>query len=119
MKNVLKLEYFALTVAVVAIYITQGFTWYWLIVLFLIFDASLVGYLLNNKVGAVTYNAVHSVIGPAILMAVYIIFDNKALLFIDLLWFFHVAVDRTLGYGLKHFDGFHHTHLGKIGKAAK
>jgi uncharacterized protein DUF4260 len=119
MKNILKFEYLLLAVAVAIIYIGQGFAWYWLILLFLVVDISLAGYLINNKVGAVAYNAVHSVIGPVILMVAYILFDNKTLLFIDLLWFFHIAADRTLGFGLKHFEGFHHTHLGKIGKAAK
>jgi hypothetical protein len=119
MKNILKFEYLLLTIAVVIIYLSQGFAWYWLIVLFLLFDISAVGYLINNKVGAVLYNLLHSVIVPVMLMIAYIIFDNKTLLFIDLLWFFHIAVDRTLGYGLKHFEGFGHTHLGKIGKAAK
>ncbi len=111
MKNILKFEYLLLAVAVAIIYVGQGFAWYWLFLLFILFDISLVGYLVNNKVGAVMYNAVHSVIGPVILMIFYILFDNKALLFIDLLWFFHIAVDRTLGFGLKHFEGFHHTHL--------
>jgi hypothetical protein len=119
MKNILKFEYLLLAIAVAIVYLSQGFSWYWLVVLFVLFDISLAGYLLDNKIGAVTYNLVHSVIGPVLLMMAYILFDNKTLLFIDLLWFFHIAVDRTLGYGLKHSEGFHHTHLGKVGKAAK
>lgn len=27
----------------------------------------------------------------------------------------HIALDRTLGYGLKHESGFRDTHLGRIG----
>ncbi|MGI8636477.1 MAG: DUF4260 family protein [Segetibacter sp.] len=119
MKNILKLEYLLLALAVVVIYLSQGFAWYWLILLFLGFDISALGYVVNKKVGAIFYNSIHSVIGPVILMAIYIISDGKTLLFIDLLWFFHITVDRTFGYGLKHLEGFGHTHLGKIGKAAK
>ncbi len=119
MKNILKIEYLLLVIAVVVIYLSQGFPWYWLVVLFLVFDISAVGYLVNKKVGAVLYNSAHSVIGPVILMVIYLVSDGRMLLFVDLLWFFHIAVDRTLGYGLKHFEGFHHTHLGKIGKASK
>lgn len=119
MKNVLRLEYLLLAVVTAAIYINLGFEWYWLIILFFVFDISMFGYLINKEVGAVTYNAVHSVVGPILLLLGYVLFDGKVLLFIALLWFFHIAVDRTFGYGLKHFEGFHHTHLGKIGKAAK
>ena len=119
MKNVLKLEYLLLAIVTVAIYINVGFEWYWIIVLFLAFDISMVGYLINKEVGALTYNTIHSVVGPILFVLGYVLFDVKALLFIALLWFFHISIDRTLGYGLKHFEGFHHTHLGKIGKAAK
>ncbi|MEK7621439.1 MAG: DUF4260 domain-containing protein [Patescibacteria group bacterium] len=119
MKNVLRLEYLLLAAVTAAIYINLGFDWYWLVILFLVFDISMFGYLINKEVGAVTYNAVHSVVGPILLLLGYVLFDGKVLLFIALLWFFHIAIDRTLGYGLKHFEGFHHTHLGKIGKAAK
>jgi hypothetical protein len=34
-----------------------------------------------------------------------------------LIWAGHIAMDRALGYGLKHPDGFQHTHLGRIGGA--
>lgn len=119
MKNVLRIEYLLLAVLAGAIFIAQGFEWYWLLVLFLAFDISMVGYLVNKQVGAVVYNIGHSVVGPIALLLGYIALDGKALLFVSLLWFFHIAVDRTFGYGLKHFEGFHHTHLGKIGKANK
>lgn len=119
MKNVLKLEYLLLAIVTAAIYINLGFAWYWLVILFLAFDISMVGYLISKEVGAVSYNAIHSVVGPIVLVLAYILFSQEVLLFIALLWFFHIAVDRTFGYGLKHFEGFHHTHLGKIGKAGK
>jgi Domain of unknown function (DUF4260) len=37
------------------------------------------------------------------------------LAFVGLLWAFHVAGDRVLGYGLKFASGFQDTHLGRIG----
>lgn len=119
MNNFLKLEYLLLAIVTVVIYVSQGFDWYWLIVFFLVFDISMVGYLINKEAGAITYNAVHSVVGPIALILGYILFAQNIFLFIALLWFFHISVDRTFGYGLKHFQGFHHTHLGKVGKATK
>lgn len=119
MRVIVKSEYFIAAIIVAALFISLGFSWYWLIILFLVFDVSMVGYLFNKKVGAITYNIVHSLVGPGILLVLYIILDGKQLLFVALLWLFHIFVDRALGYGLKHVEGFHHTHMGKIGKSAK
>ena len=119
MKNVLKLEYLLLAIVTATIFVAQGFQWYWLVIFFLVFDVSMVGYLINKEAGAITYNAVHSVVGPIVLILAYILLAQNIFLFIALLWFFHIDVDRTFGYGVKHFAGFQHTHLGKIGKAAK
>jgi hypothetical protein len=38
------------------------------------------------------------------------------LLPIAIVWSAHIAMDRTLGYGLKYGDAFGHTHLGMIGR---
>jgi hypothetical protein len=117
MKHIVNAEYFVAAALVAAFYIVViGFPWYWLIILFPILDISAVGYFINNKVGALLYNIAHSLIGPAILMSVYIFIDNQAILFISLIWLFHIFGDRALGFGLKHTTSFHHTHLGIIDK---
>jgi hypothetical protein len=118
LKNIISLEYLFAAVLTALFFVTVGrFDWWWLIVWFLIFDISMAGYLINRRIGALTYNMGHSLIGPAILAAIYIVTNNQAVLFITTLWLFHIFVDRALGYGLKHATGFEHTHLGKIGKA--
>lgn len=119
MKIVISLENLVGLIIVLAIYLKLGFAWYWLPILFLFFDISALGYLVNKKVGAIGYNIVHSLIGPALLLTLFLIVDVKAMLFISLIWLFHIFLDRALGFGLKHFEGFGHTHLGKIGKASK
>lgn len=120
LKHIISLEYLFAAVLTALFFVTVGrFDWWWLIVLFLLFDISMVGYVVNQKIGALTYNIGHSLIGPAILAAIYIATNNQAVLFITSLWLFHIFVDRALGYGLKHSTGFEHTHLGKIGKAKK
>ena len=120
LKHIISLEYLFAAVLTALFFVTVGrFDWWWLIVLFLLFDISMVGYVVNQKIGALTYNMGHSLIGPAILAAIYIATNNQAVLFITSLWLFHIFVDRALGYGLKHSTGFEHTHLGKIGKAKK
>lgn len=121
MKRIVGTEYLMGAVLVAIFFVViGGFSWYWLPILFLVVDLSALGYLVNNKVGALTYNIGHSFIGPTLLTAAYILNSNLSpLLFIALIWFFHILVDRSLGYGLKHTTSFHHTHLGAIGKAKK
>jgi len=89
-----------------------GFAWWWPLALFLLFDASIVGYAMSPRWGATTYNSVHSYGAPAVLMAVFALTDVRWCALVALAWAFHVAVDRALGYGLKHEDDFAHTHLG-------
>ena len=117
-----------LALAALAAFVAIG-GWLWLIwpfALFLLFDASALGYLANNRIGAFFYNLVHNWAGPVILLVVgaftyvltYAIPSTIAdvVVVVGLAWLFHVAVDRALGYGLKHPDHFQHTHLGWIGK---
>ena len=120
MKKIVSAEYIFAAVLVALFFVVVGeFDWWWLIILFLAFDISAIGYLINNTIGALLYNVGHSLIGPAVLAGVFIFTSSDAALFVTLLWLFHIFVDRALGYGLKHTKGFRHTHLGKIGKHAK
>ena len=116
MKLLLKIEFaFLLSIGVYA-YHETGQSWWLFAALFFTPDISMLGYLINNKVGAWIYNFFHH-FG----LAVTIYFIGKA---IDMEWlettgiilFSHASFDRIFGYGLKHSDGFHHTHLGTIGK---
>jgi phosphoglycerol transferase MdoB-like AlkP superfamily enzyme len=120
MKRVVSTEYLVAAILVAVFYISVGnFAWYWLPILFVVFDLSAVGYVFNPRIGALVYNLGHSLIGPTLLVAAYIATTNQTVLFIALIWLFHIFVDRALGYGLKHTAGFEHTHLGPIGKAKK
>lgn len=133
MRYFVKLEYIFASILVALFYLLVGeFDWWWLIVLFPLFDISLVGYMMNPRVGAITYNIVHSFAGPAILACVYVVTvghtaadearvftSDSLLLFTILVWIFHICVDRALGFGMKHVEGAGYTHLGKVGKTAK
>ena len=120
LRMIVSLEYAVAAVFVMVFFVVVGrFDWWWMIVLFLIVDISAVGYALGSKVGAFTYNLGHSLVGPGLLAVAYIFTTNEAVLFVTLIWLFHIFVDRALGYGLKHDTSFNHTHLGPIGKAKK
>ena len=109
-----RLESAAIAALVVVATIHLGFGWWWLLVVFLAFDLSMVGYARNTSIGAFVYNAVHHYTGPAAMAIAFLATDQRAFAFVALAWAFHVAVDRALGYGLKHDDSFAHTHLGSL-----
>lgn len=119
MKRIVSTEFLLAAVLSALLFVYTGYDWWWLFILFPIVDISAFGYLQNARAGALTYNLGHSLIGPAILIALYILYGTEWGLFVGFVWLFHIFVDRSLGYGLKHVEGFEHTHLGKIGKAAK
>lgn len=112
---VLKIEYALIAAAAVFFYIKADFAWFWLIPMFFAYDLGMVGYAINSKIGAVTYNIAHSFIAPVLLLVAYAVEPKSWLLFIALTQLFHIGLDRFLGYGLKYGDSFTHTHLGKIG----
>ncbi len=120
MKRVVGLEYiFAAVLTGIFFVSVANFDWWWLIILFPLVDISMFGYLQNARAGALVYNAGHSLVGPAILLVLFILSGQTWELFVATIWLFHIFVDRALGMGLKHTEGFHHTHLGPIGKAKK
>lgn len=91
------------------------FSWWIWPILFLSPDLGMIGYLVNTKVGAVTYNLLHHrLIGVAILTYGYFMHQPYMVL-AGLIFLGHSSFDRALGYGLKYPDSFKHTHLGMIG----
>lgn len=116
MKNTLRLEEGLMFVLAVYLNTLLPFKWWWYWVFFLTPDLGMVGYLINNRMGALLYNLFHHK-GIAIgFYLVGIFTTNQVLMFIGLLLFGHSSFDRVFGYGLKYQDSFHNTHLGWIGK---
>ncbi len=112
----LRLEALALAVLMAALtYVSNAPLWV-LLVSFPFFDIGMVGYALNPKLGAKTYNFVHDATIPTFLITFGVLFDVEWLSVLGFAWTFHIAVDRLLGFGLKHKHSFNQTHLGKIGK---
>jgi hypothetical protein len=72
----------------------------------------MIGYLVNTKVGAVTYNLFHHKAVGCILILLAVVQTNDYLLFAGLLFLAHSSFDRILGYGLKFPDNFKHTNVG-------
>ncbi len=114
----LRIEGAAVFVAVLTAYAASGSSWLLFIGLLLAPDLAMAGYLAGPRVGALTYNAAHLYVWPALLLAGWAAGAVSWVLAPGLIWTAHIAMDRALGYGLKESDSFQHTHLGWIGGAA-
>ncbi|MCW3093796.1 MAG: hypothetical protein JWP81_4865 [Ferruginibacter sp.] len=118
MKYILQIEEAAMTVLGIyflTIYNLHLSTWIWLL-LFFSPDISMLGYLINPKAGAISYNVFHhKAIAIAIAAAGYFM-HVEVLLSTGILLFAHSSFDRMMGYGLKYYSSFNDTHLGKLKK---
>jgi hypothetical protein len=116
MKNSLKIEELLLCIA--AIYLCfqlpVHIEWWQFLLLFFTPDIGMLGYLINNKAGAIGYNALHHKGIAIALWLCGIILGNFILQFIGLLLLAHSSFDRFFGFGLKYYKGFKHTHLGDL-----
>lgn len=81
---------------------------------FILFDIGMIGYLIDNRTGALTYNVTHNLTIPTLLIASGLVFGVEVIAIVGYCWTFHIAIDRALGFGLKHKHSFHETHMGHI-----
>lgn len=93
-----------------------GSSWWWFAGFLFLPDVSMLGYAAGRVAGAWSYNLVHSYILALALVGVSWLAGWHAGLLAGFIWTAHIALDRALGYGLKLSGGFHHTHLGPIGR---
>ena len=111
-----RLEGLVLFVAGIYAWLAFGGAWWLFLLLLLTPDISMLGYLVNARVGANVYNLVHSYLLPAAILAFGLWLNVPILTFAGVLVLAHIGWDRMLGYGLKFSSGFQDTHLGKIGR---
>lgn len=115
MKTILKLEELGMFLLGIYLFSVLPFSWRLFFALFLVPDIGMLGYLINPKAGAFTYNLFHHK-GFAILLYITGIYVSSPVLQLSgSILFTHAAFDRILGYGLKYEKGFIFTHLGNIG----
>ena len=112
---VLRAEGAALLVVAALLYGRTGESWWLFAVLFLAPDLSFLGFLSGPRLGAIVYNAAHTLIGPVALGVAGLFSAGTLLTALALIWAAHIGFDRLLGYGLKYGAGFGFTHLCRIG----
>ena len=116
MKNLMKLEELLLFGLARFLFSGLDYGWGLYALLFLAPDLSMIGYLVNPRVGAWTYNLVHH---KGLAVAAYVLgslLSVSWLMFAGTILLGHSSLDRVFGYGLKHEDAFQNTHLGRIGR---
>jgi hypothetical protein len=59
--------------------------------LILVPDLSMFGYLINPSIGAASYNLVHTVTLPILLLCGAVLFTNMLLLAVGTIWFVHIG----------------------------
>jgi hypothetical protein len=118
-KNLLRIEELFLVLLSVFLFSSLNIVWWWFVLLFLAPDLGALGYLVNPRVGAFTYNLTHH---KAMAVTAYVVgawTSSSSLQFAGLIILAHSSLDRVLGFGLKYPDSFQHTHLGMIGRGAQ
>jgi hypothetical protein len=110
-KTLLRLEGAAVLIVSLVGYRWSNGGWIEFILVFLVPDLSMIGYAANACVGAATYNALHTYIGPFALAGYSIWTGHSSALLISLIWIAHIGLDRMLGFGLKYPTRFKDTHL--------
>lgn len=116
MKTLISIEEAAKFVASYLGTLYLGYEWWLFPALLLLPDLSMLGYLVNGRVGSAIYNVFHHQALAIVAGIVGFYLKIPELQLAGLVLFGHSAMDRALGYGLKYADSFKHTHLGWIGK---
>src|SRR5688572_30480900 len=94
-----RLEWLAVLVAAIVFYAVLDASWLLFAVLILAPDLAMLFYLAGPRIGAISYNAVHALAGPAILFLVSLVWPVDWAAPVALIWLAHIAADRMLGYG--------------------
>lgn len=109
-----RLESTAVLIAALILYAGTGWGWGVFALLILAPDIFMVGYLDDARLGALLYNLGHFYLMPALCLGLWRFAGMDWGLPLGAIWMAHIAMDRTLGYGLKLDTGFKHTHLGNL-----
>ncbi len=90
------------------------FSWLLFAILFLTPDLFMLGYLVNVRLGAATYNLAHTLTLPLALLLISYLLHWHFASELALIWIAHIFIDRLLGYGLKYPTFFKDTHLQHV-----
>ncbi|MTI39532.1 DUF4260 domain-containing protein [Fulvivirga lutimaris] len=118
MKNILKLEEAGLFLLAIVYYYTQlDFSWGWFLGLFFVPDLAFTFVIISKRVATAAYNFMHHRGVMALVIIIGFLINDDMVIMFGIVFMAHSCFDRVLGYGLKYYDNFDHTHLGWTGKS--
>ncbi|SCY40256.1 protein of unknown function [Nonlabens sp. Hel1_33_55] len=88
--------------------------WWLFAGLFLYPDIGMLGYTINTKIGAITYNIFHHNLTVMVLLIGGFVMEQETVMMLGVVMLAHIGFDRILGFGLKYPDAFKNTHLNKF-----
>jgi len=112
---ILRLEYAAVAIAGVVLWIAQGGNLIWLVPAWLAVDVSIAGYAAGPRIGSVVYNLAHNLVVALGLLGLGFLIAWMPLVLAGAVLIAHIGIDRASGFGLKYATSFQDTHLGRIG----
>jgi len=101
MKTLTRLEELALVLLSFYLFLALDYAWWWFPLLFFLPDVSMIGYLINPQVGALTYNLVHHKALAVVLYLLGSLIQLPGLQLAGLVLFGHSSLDRLLGFELQ------------------
>lgn len=114
MKTTIKIEELAQFLFAIVLFSQLDFAWWWFPALLFTPDIGMLGYLMNTKVGALTYNLFHHKAIAVVIGLSGFYLNNDLLILIGVILYAHASLDRVFGYGLKYPESFKNTHLGSL-----
>lgn len=112
----LQAEGAAFLAAGLAGFLWLGLPWYAFLLLLVVPDVSMIGYVVGPRVGAITYNLGHSQVTSLVAAGIGLATGSVPVTAAGAILLAHIGMDRLMGYGLKLPTSFQDTHLGRIGK---
>jgi len=111
MKNMVRLEEFAFFIVSIYLFSLLSYPWWLFLVLILVPDLSMIGYIHSTKIGAIIYNFFHHRALSILIGAVGYYLGKEIFMLVGIIMFAHSSLDRVFDYGFKFFDDFKHSHL--------
>jgi hypothetical protein len=113
----LRAEGLAVFAAGLAGFLFLGLPWWAFLLLLIVPDVSMVGYLRGPRVGAIVYNLAHDLATGVAIAGVGLAIGSVPVAAAGAVLVAHSGMDRMAGYGLKLPSSFKDTHLGRIGRS--
>jgi hypothetical protein len=119
-KSILHLEGVAVFAGALVFYFGHlEASWMLLVLLLLVPDLSMAGFLRDTRLGALTYNLVHNYVLGLGVTGLGLALGADVVAAVGAILVAHVAMDRMLGYGLKFPTHFKDTHLQRLGTTSE